>query len=151
DFGVPTRTILVRWRTKAGQLKHALYLVTDLQRPIEQVCQHYDLRGGAEVEIRNDKQGLLLTHRRKRSWTAQAMLVLLNDLAHNLLTCFRHLALAGTALEGYGAYRLIQEALQIPGELVLDEGRLVAASLQKSHPHAQVMAEALLRFWKETC
>jgi hypothetical protein len=36
-----------------------------------------------QLVVRNDKQGLLLTHRRKRHWNAQETIILLNDLAHN--------------------------------------------------------------------
>jgi hypothetical protein len=146
QFSVPTRTILVRWLTKKKQLKHALYIVTDLTSSLEEVCHAYDLRAGAEVEIRNDKQGLLLTHRRKRTWPAQQMLILLTDLAHNFLSCFRRVALAQTPLAGYGAYRLVQEVLNIPGEVVVQANHVVEVHFQASHPHAEVMAEALRRF-----
>lgn len=147
-FCRPTRTIAVRWLTKKGKLKHALYVMTDQEMPLVAACQHYDLRGGAEVDLRNDKQGLLLTHRRKRAWHAQEMLVLLTDLAQNFLVAFRREALVGTPLEQYGAYRLIQEALNIPGKAVIEAGGLVELHLLDSHPLAKIMQEALDRFWK---
>jgi hypothetical protein len=146
-FCVPTRTLAVRWMNKDGQLKHALYVVTDLTSPIDQLCHLYDLRGGAEVDIREDKQGLLLTHRRKRAWNAQEVLVLLNDLAHNFIVAFRRVALTNTPLETYGLYRLIQNVFSIPGEAVVDEDHLVELRLLQSHPFAEVMADALRRFW----
>lgn len=97
QFCVPTRTIAVRWlHHRTNKLKHALYVTTDLQLPLLDLCKEYDLRGGFEVDIRGDKQGLLLTHRRKRLWCAQEMLLLLNDLAHNFLSMFRHKVLRGT-------------------------------------------------------
>ena len=45
----------------------------------------YDGRGADEGEIGSDKTGLLLPKRRKQSLVAQESLVLLTDVAHNLL------------------------------------------------------------------
>jgi hypothetical protein len=147
-FSVPTRTIAVRWRdAHKHTLKHALYVVTDLERPLLEVCHLYDLRGGAEIEIRNDKQGLLLTHRRKRLWCAQEVLVLLTDLAHNFLSMFRRRVLHDTPLAGFGSYRLIQNVLNIPGEIVMDADRLVEVRFLRSHPYANILAEVLGRLW----
>jgi hypothetical protein len=146
-FSHPTRTIAVRWREKDNSLKHALYVVTDLVTPIPDICTQYSLRGQAEVDIRNDKQGILLTHRRKRHWNAQQVVISLDDLAHNWLTAFRRVALKGTALQDFGVYRLIQEALNIPGEAIIEDDRLVELRLLETHPHAEIMAEALSRFW----
>lgn len=146
-FSRPTRTIAVRWRDKNKNLKHALYIVTDLVTPIPEICKQYSLRGGAEVDIRNDKQGILLTHRRKRLWNAQQAVILLDDLAHNWLTAFRDTALKGTRLQDYGVYRLIQEVMNIPGEAVIEDGKLIELRLLTTHPHAEIMLDALSRFW----
>jgi len=146
-FSRPTRTISVRWRDKDNSLKHALYIVTDLVLPIPDICDHYGLRGAAEVDIRNDKQGILLTHRRKHRWNAQQAIVLLDDLAHNWLTAFRRTALQATPLQDFGIYRLIQEVMNIPGEAVIEDGKLIELRLLATHPHAEVMTEALSRFW----
>lgn len=149
QFCMPTRTIAVRWLDeRKGTLKHALYVVTDLRRPIAEVCHRYDLRGGIETNIRDDKQGLLLTHRRKRLWYAQEILILLNDLAHNVLTMFQHEVLAGTPMEGYGPYRLIQDVLNIPGEAVIADDRLLELRLAQSHPYAAPLADVLPRLWQ---
>jgi hypothetical protein len=147
-FCQPTRTIAVRWRTEDGPLKHALYIVTDLTSPIPIICEQYGLRGQVEVDIRNDKQGLLLTHRRKRRWNAQETILLLNDLAHNWLTTFRQVALRETPLQNFGIYRLIHEALNIPGQAIIEDGRLLELRLMETHPHAQTMAKALCSFWQ---
>jgi hypothetical protein len=144
----PTRTLALRWRNQRGQLKHALYVVTDLDSSLELICQKYNLRGGTEVEIRNDKQGLLLAHRRKRAWPAQEILVLLNDLAHNFITAFRRMVLTDTPLAEFGPYRLIQEVFNIPGEVVMRDERLVELRLLETHPYARIMAEALPRLWR---
>lgn len=149
QFCMPTRTIAVRWLDqRKGTPKHALYVVTDMESPVAEICHRYDLRGGAEVDIRDDKQGLLLTHRRKRLWHAQEMLVLLNDLAHNVLAMFRREVLAGTPMEGFGPYRLIRDVLNMPGEAVVSDDRLVELRLAQSHPYAAPLAEVLPRLWQ---
>lgn len=148
SFSVPTRTLAVRWRDFHQQVdKHALYVVTDqIHSPIE-ICHLYDLRGGAEIDIRDDKQGLLLTHRRKRAWHAQEMLVLLNDLTHNFLSMFRHQVLQGTPLASFGPYRLIEDVFSIPGQVIIEADQLIEVRLSASHPYAQILAEALAKLW----
>lgn len=147
-FCVPTRTLLLRWLDTKGKPKHGLFVVTDLHSSLEFVCQSYNLRAGAEIDIRDDKQGLLLTHRRKRAWHAQAILVVLNDWAHNFITMFRRIALTGTPLAHFGPYRLIQDVFTIPGEVVIRDGQLVELHLLETHPYAHIMAEALPRLWR---
>lgn len=151
-FCVPTRTLVVRWLDhRKNTFKHALYVVTDLQHSLLELCHLYDLRGGAEIDIRNDKQGLLITHRRKRRWYAQEILILLNDLAHNFLSMFRHLILTQTPLAGFGPYRLIQNVLNIPGEVVFEDGCLVEVLFSLDHPYANILMAALPRLWLYGC
>lgn len=152
QFCVPTRTLALRWRDhRKNNYKHALFVVTDLHSSPLEICHAYDLRGAAEIEIRNDKQGLLLTHRRKRLWHAQEILILLNDLAHNFLSMFRSTALAQTPLAHFGPYRLIQEVLNIPGELLFKDDQLIEVRLSSEHPHSKVLLHALPRLWQLGC
>jgi hypothetical protein len=99
----------------------------------------YDQRGGgAETQNRGDKQGLHLTHRNKHSFVAQEMLVLLAQLAHNLLVWTRNdLARADDHFTHYGIMRMVRDVLQIPGCVQLDEqGRVIQITLQETHPLA---------------
>lgn len=145
----PTRTIAVRWLNHQGELKHALYVVTDLTQPITEVARVYDLRAGLEVDIREDKQGLLLSRRRKRQWYAQEMLVLLNDLAHNFLIAFRRDILADTPLANFGLYRLVQDVLNVPGLAHFDDqGFVTDLWLLQSHPYAHILVDVLPRLWQ---
>jgi hypothetical protein len=151
-FCVPTRTLALRWLDhRQNKYKHALFVVTDLHSSPLEICHLYDLRGAAEIEIRNDKQGLLLTHRRKRLWHAQEILILLNDLAHNFLSMFRTTALSQTPLAHFGPYRLIQEVLNIPGELLFMDDQLIEVRLSSDHPHSKVLLDALPRLWQLGC
>lgn len=149
DLGVPTRTVAVRWRDeRKPRCKHALYVVTDLNRPLGELCHLYDLRGGAESDIRDDKQGLLLTQRRKRSWEAQEVLILLTDLAHNVLSWLRHELLQDTPLAHFGLYRLVQNVLNVPGEVVCENDRLSELRFLATHPYAPLLAEVLPKLWQ---
>lgn len=149
EFGYPTRTIALRWRNKKGQLKHALLIVTDLYSSLAELNQLYNLRGAAEVDIRNDKQGLLLTQRRKRSWEAQEMIILLNDLAHNLISALRRTILADTPLASLGHQRLIHDVFNMPGIANIQDGQLIELQLSDTHPYAQVLATALPKLWTQ--
>lgn len=147
EFCVPTRTIALRWRNKNGQLKHSLLVLTDMDSTLTQLSHLYNLRGAAEVDIRNDKQGLLLTHRRKRSWVAQEILVLLNDLAHNFIIACQRILLADTPLAEFGHLRLIQDVFNMPGNAIIVDDQLIELQLPDSHPYAQTLADALSKLW----
>lgn len=85
-------------RLKDVQFLHSYYVST-LSLPSKGCfVRLYDDRGGAEVEqFRNDKSGLNMEARRKRSFTGQKGYILLTDLAHNLLANFVPRGLAGSS------------------------------------------------------
>lgn len=148
QFCRPTRTVAVRWCDAKGELKHALYIITDMQLSLPDLARLYDLRTRLEVEFRQDKQGLLLATRRKHHWEAQETLALLTDLAHNFLGMFRRQVLTGTPLANYGLYRLTREVLNVPGRVQLDpNGYLQNFQLNAAHPHASILAAALPRLF----
>ena len=71
----------------------------------------YNDRGGAEVaQFREDKSGLAMAARRKRSLTGQTGYILLTDLAHNLLADFKHHVLRESRFESYGLKRIVRFA-----------------------------------------
>ena len=80
---------------------------------------------------------------------AQAALILLADLAHNLLAWFHQDLLMDTRFAGYGPQRIIQQLLCIPGELVFDNEDLVEVRLKQSHALAEPMLDILMRLWDE--
>lgn len=145
DFGRPVQ-VFVKKRLKKGLFSHSYY-VTTLKLPSKgafMAC--YDHRGGAEVEqFRNDKNGLHLAARRKRRLPAQKALILLTDLAHNLLADFHHTALVGTKFEGFGPKRIVRDLLAIPGKLVFDDTQLKRIELLNTHPHAKDLLICLER------
>ena len=108
----------------------------------------YDQRGGgAETQNKGDKQGLHLAHRNKHSFVAQEILVLLAQLAHNVLLWTRNdLARADDYFAHYGIRRMVRDVLQIPGCVQLDAtGQVVRITLQANHPLAAKVQPLLER------
>lgn len=163
-FDKPTRQLAIRNLKKNGEWSyHALvFTLSDeqlfwlarqpvLSEPtIEQLLftalSAYDLRnGGIETSYKNSKQGLGFTRRNKRKFTAQEMLILLAQLAYNLLTWFYvSLSTISQRFRSYGAMRLIRDLLHVPGHIELDEqGHILQIVLSRQHPFASFVAQAL--------
>lgn len=98
---------------------------SDARHP-EKLCrayaQLYDKRGGAvEIEIKEDKQGFGMVKRQKRKAEAQEMLVLLNQLAHNVLMWARGwLTEVAPKLARFGILRLVRDLLSVSGRIEVD-------------------------------
>lgn len=108
----------------------------------------YNGRGGAEVEqFRADKSGLFLSSRRKQSFAAQKALVLLTDLAHNLLADFQYRALAGSSFAGWGLKRIVRDLLAIPARLHFRQSQLYRIDLARSHPYADELRICLKNYY----
>lgn len=146
DYGRPVR-VFVKRRRKQGEFQHS-YHVSTLTLPSKGCFLHlYDDRGGAEVEqFRNDKDGLSLEARRKRSFTGQQGYILLTDLAHNLLTDFADRALKGSRFDDYGPKRIVRDLLRIPGRLIFDNGHLARVELLSQNQFSKDLAMCLLRY-----
>lgn len=107
----------------------------------------YDRRGGGvETQNKGDKHGLHLAHRNKQRFAAQAMLVLLAQLAHNLLIELRNdLAHHDRYFAHYGIQRLVRDVLRIPGCVQLDATEhVISITLQSNHPLAAKVQTTLL-------
>jgi hypothetical protein len=146
DYGRPVR-VFVKRRLKDGAFVHSYYVLT-LSLPSKGLFMaKYDARGGAEVEqFRNDKSGLSLEARRKRSFLGQKGYILLTDLAHNLLSDFYHRALVGTRFENFGPKRIVRDLLTMPGKLVFEGGRLSRVELLTQKQFAGDLAICLERY-----
>jgi hypothetical protein len=106
------------------------------------VAHAYDQRGGgAETANREDKQGLGLTKRNKKSLAAQEMLVLLAELAHNVLIWVRHdLVAAHPRCQQYGLQRLVRDLFGIPGTVSrIPFSRRYRLTLSRDHPLSKQM------------
>jgi len=108
--------------------------------------QAYDLRsGGAETIVKGSKQGLGLTKRNKRRFAAQEMLVLLSQLAYNLISWIRNqLACQTPRLRLYGMLRMVRDLFHVAGNIELDaQGRVLQITLNEAHALALPFVRAL--------
>jgi len=147
EYGRKVR-VFVKRRLKEEGFCHSYY-VTTLSLPSKGMfISCYDDRGGAEVEqFRNDKQGLSMEARRKRSFYGQKGYILLTDLAHNLLADFHHRALIGSAFEGFGLKRIVRDLLTTPGQVVFDNEHLLRVDLLSQKQFSKYLSVCLLRFY----
>jgi len=160
----PTRQLAIRSRKPDGSWHYRVLafnlpetLLFDLAREpflkkpslaqMGLVAAHaYDQRGGAaETSLRGSKQGLGLTKRNKRSFPAQEMLVLLAQLAYNLLTWTRiQLAARSQRLGKFGPLRMVRDLFHIAGLLRFDgQGRLREITLIRTHELAAPLVQAM--------
>jgi hypothetical protein len=150
DLCVPVRVFIQR-RIKKGKFLHS-YFVSTLKLPSKKhFLTAYNDRGGAEVaQFREDKSGLSMAARRKRSLTGQTGYILLTDLAHNLLADFKHHALIGSRFESFGLKRIVRDLLAMPGTLAFDPcGNLRHVSLLSQKQYAQDLLFCLERYYFE--
>ncbi len=141
----PTQHLVLRWQTSAGQIKYSTVVCSVLAWTPAEVIAHYDDRGACETEIQADKGGLKLEQRRKHLLAAQEALILLTDVAHNLLAWTTHWMFGSETLAEFGATRFTEDVLCLPGRLYFNDGRLHEVQLNQLHPHAQAVAPGLTR------
>lgn len=152
-----TRQLAVRRKDKKGAWRVRV-LVTSLDnttllwlarqpfrkelRPIDIMCAliyAYDLRGGGvETSLKDSKQGLGITKRNKRNFHAQEMLVLLAQMASNLITWTRNeMAYHVSNWQAFGSLRMVRDLFQIPGKVQIDiQGRILKITLNRDHVYA---------------
>ena len=82
-----TRQLVIRMPKKKGNgYKHSVLVTTDMNADLYAIVSDYDGRSGVpESTFCQDNQGLGNRKRRKRGFVAQQMLMLLTQLAHNLI------------------------------------------------------------------
>lgn len=141
-YGRRAHVFALRWQSKKG-LRHGSLVSTLLQLEPLSTFRLHDGRGAVEIEIKADKQGLRAPKRRKKSWHAQEGLILITDLAHNLLSWIHHWVLEDSPFADFGAKRMVDELLCIPGRIEFRGARLHKVALLKTHPYADKMRPIL--------
>jgi hypothetical protein len=151
----PTTQIAVRARKKNGRWGYAVLITTLSAAEILELLGRprsladdpaavlwayvygYDQRaGGVEIQIKGDKQGLGLTKRNKRKFTAQQVVVLLASVAHNVVIWARQwLAEVSARFGGYGIVRMVRDVFQMRGRVTLTrDGRVTDIVLDQNEP-----------------
>lgn len=141
----PTQHLLLRWQTEIGLIRYSTLVCSIMDWNWTDIIAHYDDRGSCETEIQADKGGLKMERRRKKYQAAQEMLILLTDVAHNLLAWTSQWMFPNDPLAKFGTTRLIEDVLCLPGRLLFQHNRLVEVQLNELHPHAASVAEGLER------
>jgi hypothetical protein len=160
----PIRRIAVRCRKKNGQWGYGVILsslspevalhLTDqspqsIQDPLAVLCAYvyfYDQRGGGvETEIKEDKQGLGCTHRNKKRFAAQQMVIQLEALAHNTLVWVRQwLTPYCPKLSHWGMLRLVRDVCHMNGMVLFDQaGHIFKVILNQAEPLARELSMGL--------
>jgi hypothetical protein len=109
----------------------------------------YDRRSGAaETTIKGSKQGLGLTKRNKKRFDAQEMLVLLAQLAYNLISWTRNgLATQSRPLARWGMLRMVRDAFHIAGCIEFDaHGHFRQVTLNQAHALSEIFIKAFSPF-----
>jgi hypothetical protein len=159
-----TRQLAIRNRTHTGQWTYHVVVLTltndqlfwlarqplRTQPTPEQLAlaalHAYDLRsGGVDTSNKGSKQGLGLTRRNKRRLDARHRLVLLAQLAYNLITWTRRLFVAADQrLAHFGCLPIVRDLFHLPGHSQLDaQGHILQITLRASQPFAWAVAHAL--------
>ena len=141
----PVQFLALRWRTQRGELNHSTVICSMLDWPVAHVIHYDDARGACETEIQADKCGLKLCRRRKRSLAAQEALILLTDLAHNLLAWAAAWMFPEGPLAAFGPTQRIEDPFAIPGHLIFQQEHVVEVQLNERHPYAAPVAAGLER------
>jgi hypothetical protein len=150
-----TTQIAVRARKKNGQWGYAVLITTLSATEIVELTDRpksqtgdapavllayvycYDQRaGGVEIQIKGDKQGLGLTKRNKRKFTAQQVVVVLASVAHNVVIWARQwLSEVSVRFAGYGILRMVRDVFQMRGRVTLTtDGRVTDIVLDQGEP-----------------
>ena len=139
-FVRPLQQYAVRTPSKeeASGYYHAVVFTSRTDLSMTAVVEHDDGRAGMEADLKSDKQGLGLAVIRKQRLPAQKIVVLLLQLAHNVLLWAREwLTQNAPRLRHYGIVRLIQQVWAIPGRIKLTDKGLQRVRLRGAHPRAR--------------
>jgi hypothetical protein len=121
---------MLRWFTSYSQIRYAIVLPSITAWTMEETIAHYDGRGACETEIQADKGGLELEQRRKKRRAAQEALVLLTDIAHNLLGSVPQWMFPDEPLAAFGTTHLVEDIFQLHGRLFFHHRQLDRSALE---------------------
>jgi hypothetical protein len=131
-------------KEKPGGYYYAVLFSSRRELGMQATVAHYDDRAAMEADLKNDKRGLGLGVLRKRKLPAQRLVVLLGQLAHNVLIWARRwLAQTAPRLSRFGIVRLVQEVWAVPGRIKLIGDHVTRVRLRPEHPRARDVCHGL--------
>lgn len=167
-YGRRTVQVAVRTEKKDSTWSYAVLVSTDLTATLKDLVLEYDLRSGApENSFCQDYQALSLRKYRKASFIAQQVLLLLAELAHNLMIWMKGWFIeavetlevasektenahrkATEMLESRGLKRLRRDFLAIPGKVCFQAKKVVGIRINPLYPmitHVSTACKALFQ------
>lgn len=156
-YARPTWQLAIRFLDARGKTHLHILILTPLsewasdtltpQQRAEAMLQLYDQRGGGvETSFRKSNEGLNWRKRNKRKKVAQEMLLVLAQLAYNLLSWLAHrLSTSSTRL---GFKRLMRDVLGIPGSVEIAPSGLLSITLSPSFPWASTLTTVLFTWFE---
>ena len=167
-YGRKTTQVTVRTPKKDSTWSYAVLVSTKTDVSLAEIVREYDKRSGTpESTFCQDYQALSLRKYRKSGFVAQQVLVLLGQLAHNLLIWLKGWlieALAATpgsakkattsraktrqTLEVRGLKRLRRDVLSVPGKVCFEGKKVVGIRLNPLYPlihHVTTAGQAFLQ------
>ena len=169
-YGQRTKQLAIRIPDpmKKDGYKYSVLILTDLEADLHSAVTDYDGRSGTpESSFCQDNQGLSSRKRRKKSFAAQQMLMLLSQLAHNLIRWMQNwmvdavkqatppddqdTALVVKTLRERGIKRFVRQILSLSGKVIMKGKRVVGIILNPLYPlisRIKTAFEALLNPFK---
>ena len=166
------RTVQVAVRTpkKDGTWSYAVLVSTDINATLEELLLEYDQRSGApENSFAQDYQALSLRKYRKAGFIAQQVLLLLAELAHNLMIWMKTWFIeavetpqdaseqtenshrkARKMLQSRGLKRIRRDILAIPGKVCFEGKKVVGIRINPFYPliqHVSTATKALFQHY----
>lgn len=165
-YGGRTKQLAIRMLNKKGDgYRYSVLVTTDMNASLHATVDDYDRRSGVpESTFCQDNQGLGMRKRRKRGFIAQQMLMLLTQLAHNLIRWLKrwltkavencapkspspkreHRSIDDSAhqythvvvktLNGFGMKRFVRQVLSVSGLVTVKKGKVVRVRLNPLYP-----------------
>ena len=166
------RTVQVAVRTpkKDGTWSYAVLVSTDMTAPLRDLVLEYDRRSGApENSFSQDYQALSLRKYRKAGFIAQQVLLLLAELAHNLMIWMKTWFIEAVEmskdpsektqntqpkttemLRSRGLKRIRRDILAIPGKVCFEDKKVVGIQINPFYPlihHVSTATKALFQHY----
>ena len=167
-YGRRTVQIAVRTPKKDGTWSYAVLVSTDTSTPLKDIVLEYDKRSGApESSFSQDYQALSLRKYRKAGFIAQQVLLLLAELAHNLMIWMKNWfidavetpqapsqktenahAKTTQMLQSRGLKRIRRDLFAIPGKVCFEGNKVVGIRINPLYPmitHVSTACKALFQ------